>query len=130
VDSVKGAVEYIGSFDSTLSGSRDGFSVLVLWQALMRLGTEGLSSLVRDCVANTSYAIDTLRGIDWPAWANRFSNIVVIRRPPDELVRKWQLATERDISHLIVMPGVSRERIDAFAGDLVEARRNHDRRLL
>ena len=79
VDSVKGSVEYIGSFDSTLSGSRDGFSVLVLWQALMRLGSEGMASLVRECVANTRYAIDTLTGIDWPSWANRFSNIVVIR---------------------------------------------------
>ncbi len=120
LEKIRRNVEYIGSVDTTLSGSRDGFSVIVLWQNVMRHGREGLSELVKVCMENTSYALDCLFKIDWQAWANPFSNIVVIRRPSDRLIRKWQLATEKENSHLIVMPGVSREMINAFVADLAK----------
>ena len=122
VENIRSSVEYIGSNDTTISGSRDGFSVLILWQALMRHGREGLADMVRSCETLTKYAMKRLFEIDWPAWVNPFSNIIVIRRPQPELVRKWQLASERNIAHLIVMPGVTAEMIDDFIEDLVKTR--------
>lgn len=119
VNGVKGTVEYIGSLDSTLSGSRDGFSVLVLWQTIKRYGREGIKDLVHRCMRTTEYALEKLRDADWPSWANPYSNIIVIRRPSDALIQKWQLATEGNISHLIIMPGVSEEMVNAFVADLV-----------
>lgn len=118
IDKVKGAVEYIGSLDSTLSGSRDGFSVLVLWQAIKRWHKEGLKELVQGCLESTQFTLDRLREIDWPSWANPHSNIVVIRRPRPDIARRWQLASHGDISHLILMPGVTRVMIDQFVHEL------------
>lgn len=122
MDKVKGSVEYIGSIDSTLSGSRDGFSVLVLWQVLKRYGQDGLRHLVQQCYATTRYTLEKLREMDWPSWANPCSNIVVIRRPSDHLIRRWQLASEKEISHLILMPGVTHEMIDNFVDELRKER--------
>lgn len=118
VQNIKQTIEYIGSFDSTISGSRDGFSVLILWQAIKRWGKKGLRDLVLKSYQMTSYAIQELENIGWPAWHNPFSNIIVIRRPQEFLIRKWQLATEGDISHLILMPGITKTMVDNFVSDL------------
>lgn len=129
VERVRGNVEYIGSHDSTLSGSRDGFSVLVLWQTIQRYGVDGLRELVLKCMEETQTTVNKLKKINWPAWSNSYSNIVVIKRPEEELIRKWQLATEKLISHLILMPGVTQEMIDAFLDDLQSSRFSEERAL-
>lgn len=117
VRNVAARVSYIHSRDATLSGSRDGFSVIVLWQALKRLGMEGLRVLARECRELTEYAVACL-GHTHDAWANPFSNIVVFQRPSDTLVRRWQLAAEGDLAHLVIMPGVTRSMIDDFVREL------------
>ncbi len=117
---IGGGVEYIGSIDKTISGSRDGFSALLLWQQLMRYGKSGLKRAVEDCLKMTDYTLGKLRTIDWPCWVNRFSNIVVLKKPSAQLVAKWQLATEGDHSHIVLMPSVKKETIDRFIIDLIE----------
>ncbi len=77
---------------------------------------------MQQCFATTRYTLEKLREMDWPSWANPCSNIVVIRRPSDHLIKRWQLATEKDISHLILMPGVTHEMIDSFVDELKKER--------
>ncbi|NDG26286.1 MAG: histidine decarboxylase [Proteobacteria bacterium] len=119
---VQNAVEYIKSFDSTVSGSRDGFSVLVLWQVIKKLGVQGLKDRVLNCMEMTEYTLKVLRQISWPAWCNPHSNIVVIKKPPVPLIEKWHLASEDNISHVILMPGIGREKIDHFIQDLKKSK--------
>ena len=53
---------------------------------------------------------------------NVLHNNVVFERPQDEtFVRKWQLAFQGNISHVIVIPNVTIENIDGFVHDLVES---------
>src|SRR5690606_26694273 len=80
VDFIRQSVEYIGSHDCTISGSRDGFSCLVLWVELMRFGKEGLKQKVRNCMKTTEYTKQKLKEIGWNCWSNPNSNIVVIDR--------------------------------------------------
>lgn len=117
VRGVASRVSYIHSLDATLSGSRDGFAVIVLWHALKRLGEEGLQRLAGECVRLAEYARERLAEVG-EAWVNPFSNIVVFARPSEELVRKWQLATEGPLAHLVIMPGVDRPMVDAFVEEL------------
>jgi len=119
---VQNAVEYIKSFDSTVSGSRDGFSVLVLWQVIKKLGVQGLKDRVLNCMEMTEYTLKVLRQISWPAWCNPHSNIVVIKKPPVPLIEKWHLASEDNISHVILMPGIGREKVDHFIQDLKKSK--------
>ena len=54
------------------------------------------------------------------AWRNKNSVTVVFPRPPEDVVRKWQLAPYEDIAHLIAMPHITRETIDAVVDDCME----------
>jgi histidine decarboxylase len=109
-------VEYLGSDDATLCGSRDGLASLLFLHAL-RHG-EGSATIGR-CLKVTSWTLQKLKALGWPAWSPPWSTTVVIRRPSVELVTKWQLATEGNVSHIICMPHVTHLLIDEFCKELV-----------
>lgn len=115
---IKGHIDYIGSYDSTIFGSRDGFTVLLMWKQIRQMGLEGLKQWVNNSMSNTHYALSQLEKIRWPAWKNDFSNIILIRRPVDFICKKWHLATEADLAHIVIMPSVTKEKIDALVEDL------------
>ncbi len=118
VERVQQNVEYIGTLDTTLSGSRNGHSVLLLWYALKKFGRDGFQKMVESCLAMTAYTVEQLHAVPWEAVAAPYYNTVVIKRPPEEIVKKWQLAVEKDIAHILVMPHVAKERIDGLITDL------------
>ena len=121
VERVKAAIEYIGASDTTIAGSRNALSTLMLWRALHGLGRKGLEARVKACLDLTDYTLSRLAAIGWPGWANPYSNIVILDRPPRDIVRKWQLAVQADFAHIVLMPHVGREQIDALIEDLQQA---------
>lgn len=118
VERVQQHIEYIGAPDTTLSGSRNGHTVLFLWYAIQRFGVQGFQKMIASCLDVTKYALEKLKEISWDAHAEEFSVIVVMKRPSEKITKKWQLAVEGDIAHLLIMPHVSKKQIDAFVEDL------------
>jgi histidine decarboxylase len=118
VRQIERSIEYVGILDTTLSGSRSGFTPLLLWYAIRRHGRQGWRRMVQQTLRMTETALQRLQEIGWPAWRNPHSNTIVIRRPSDELVRRWQLAVTGEIAHLIVMPHLTLERIEPFLEEL------------
>ena len=56
------------------------------------------------------------------------SSTVVLERPTDDsFVKRWQLACEEDIAHVVVMPNVTRNKIDLFVEELVKSMHEHGR---
>jgi histidine decarboxylase len=54
---------------------------------------------------------------------NELSSTVVFERPREEaFVRKWQLACEGDIAHVVVMPNIDIDKLEAFVADLIQSR--------
>ncbi|RYR38302.1 hypothetical protein Ahy_A09g043301 [Arachis hypogaea] len=54
---------------------------------------------------------------------NELSSTVVFERPHDEeFVRKWQLACQENIAHVVVMPNVTKGKLDNFLNELVAKR--------
>jgi len=54
---------------------------------------------------------------------NELSSTVVFERPLDEeFVRRWQLACQGNIAHVVVMPSVTIEKLDDFLNELVDKR--------
>ena len=121
VDRIARSVEYVGVNDTTIMGSRSAFSPLILWYALKKLHEEGLANIVRRSLELADYAIGKLASIGVEAWRNPDSITVVFPRPPAPLMEKWVIAPQGDIAHIITLPHVSREVIDAFVGDLATA---------
>lgn len=112
------SVEYLGSHDSTVCGSRDGWSVLALWLAVQHYGREGFARMVQQCRRTATMAMDLLTVARWPAWQAPFSTTVMLDKPPMEVCRKWQLATSDGEAHVVIMPHVSTAMLSAFVRDL------------
>ncbi|XP_027938139.1 serine decarboxylase-like [Vigna unguiculata] len=116
-------VEYIASRDVTITGSRSGHASIFLWYAIKRKGFMGLQSEVHKCIANACHLQHRLRSAGIGAMLNKFSNIVVFERPPDEdFARKWSLACEGNIAHVVVMQHVTTEMLDSFVDEFLQKR--------
>ena len=59
---------------------------------------------------------------------NDLSCTVVLERPmEDALIKRWQLACEEDIAHVVVMPNVTIDKIDTFIDELKVCREQYGR---
>ncbi|MCY3645773.1 MAG: histidine decarboxylase [Chloroflexi bacterium] len=117
VNRVARSVEYLGTLDTTVPGSRSGFTPLILWYALEHYGLDGLRTLVGGMLDTAAYAVERFKEKGVPAWRNRNSVTVVFPRPAEAIVQAWQLAPLGDIAHVITMPHVTRAMVD----DIVDA---------
>ena len=120
VSRIARAIEYVGVLDTTLTGSRNALTPLMLWYAFESSGLEGFRDMVRGCLEVADYAVHRFNDNGIPAWRNKNSVTVVLPRPAAEVVRKWQLAPHGDIAHVITMPHVTRETIDAVVEDCLK----------
>jgi histidine decarboxylase len=121
VDRIGHSVAYIGSVDTTISGSRNGFTPLLLWYAIRSLGIEGLRRRIEESLAVAAYAVQRFEDIGIAAWRNPQALTVVFPQPPESVCDKWQLATAAGCSHIICMPHVRREQIDSLIQDIEQA---------
>ena len=117
VERVGRAIEYVGVEDTTLSGSRNAFTPLLLWHAFARYGHDGFRKLVAGSLDTAEYAVGQFNERGIPAWRHKNSITVVFPRPAPEVFRKWQMAPEGDITHIITMPHVTRQMIDEIVAD-------------
>ena len=59
---------------------------------------------------------------------NDLSSTVVLERPlDDKFIKRWQLACEEDIAHVVVMPNVTKHKIDKFVEELVVCKEKYGR---
>lgn len=122
VERIARSIEYIGALDTTIAGSRSAIAPLMLWYRLHTLGHEGMRESVKNCLELAEYAVHRLNESGTQAWRHKNSITVVFPKPPESIMRKWILAPNQDICHLIVMPHVTRTIIDAFVDDLISAK--------
>ncbi|KAL6853367.1 hypothetical protein ACP4OV_019396 [Aristida adscensionis] len=112
-------IEYLSSRDATIMGSRNGHAPIFLWYSLNKKGYRGIRKEVQKCIRNAHYLVHHLKENGVSASLNPLSNTVVFERPRDEaFVRKWQLACEGNIAHVVVMPNVTIEKLNDFVEDL------------
>ena len=115
------SIEYVGVLDTTLTGSRNAITPLMLWYAFEQHGLDGFREIVGECISVAEYAVSRFNDSGIPAWRNRNSVTVVFPRPSEEVIRRWQLAPYEDIAHLIAMPHVTREIIDRVVDDCLRS---------
>lgn len=121
VERIGHSVAYIGSVDTTISGSRNGLTPLILWYAIRSLGLEGMRERTRHALQTAAYAEEQFIRAGIKAWRNPQALTVVFPQPPGTVREKWQLASAGGFSHLICMPHVRPEQIDELIGDIKEA---------
>ncbi|HEU5046956.1 MAG TPA: histidine decarboxylase [Rickettsiales bacterium] len=119
VERIGQSIGYIGCRDTTITGSRNAFSPLLLWHVIKTYGVEGLKERIGICLDVADYTVKTLNEHGIPAWRNTNALTVVIPKASDAIKLKWALATQGEESHIILAPGVTKERVDALVRDLV-----------
>ena len=73
----------------------------------------------RHCMETAKYLRDQLTVAGFSCLLNDLSSTVVLERPMDDsFIKRWQLACEEDIAHVVVMPNVTRHKIDRFVEEL------------
>lgn len=109
-------IEYIGSNDCMISGSRNGHSPLFFKYILDKKSREDFRKDIDQCLELAEYLVQKMPN----AWRNQNSITVVFPKPSDKLACKWQLASAKGLSHVVVMPHVTKEKLDAFVKDYIE----------
>ena len=120
VTRVARAIEYVGVLDTTLPGSRNALTPLMLWYAFEKYGHAGFKKIVDDMLAVADYAVRRFNESDVKAWRNKNSVTVVIPKPSDAFLSKWQIASQKEISHIITMPHVNQALVDQLVEEYVK----------
>lgn len=106
-------IEYIGATDCMISGSRSGHSALFMKYMISKIGLDGFKKDIDRCIELAEYLVNNIEG----AWRNDNSITVIFPRPSEKICQQWQLASQDNISHIVVMPHVTKEKIDTFIAD-------------
>jgi len=116
-------IEYLNSRDATIMGSRNGHAAIYLWYNLTTKGYEGFRRDVEKCMRSAYFLKEMLSRAGIKTFLNELSNTVVFERPESEaFVKKWQLACEGDIAHVVCMPNVSIEKLQEFVEDMIRSK--------
>ena len=79
-----------------------------------------LPFLLSHCMETACYLRDKLTEAGITCRLNNLSSTVVLERPKDDsFIKRWQLACEEDIAHVVVMPNVTPGKIDMFVKELI-----------
>lgn len=110
--------DYLMAQDITLSGSRAGLATGALWLALHRWPRERLFREATQCIENAQWLVESLGAAGWPARRHTHSPTVVFPKPPESACSRWQLHTEGNAAHVVVVPRVTRELLAKFVESL------------
>jgi len=118
------SIDYVGNIlDVTITGSRSGLNVLMLYNALMTMGidkgNEKLTKMVNENIENAKYLYDKLvkmYGADKVLYPYHFN--VIFPRPSPTLAKKYQLMLTGERATICVLTNVTKSLIDKFLKDL------------
>merc|ERR1712037_682627 len=108
---------------ATIMGSRNGHAALYLWHTIATKGVAGFSKDVQTCLDNAKFLITLLEEAGVPCMLNKLSSTVVFERPTEgPFIKKWQLACEGEVAHVVVMPSTTQQRLLDFVAELRSSR--------
>lgn len=117
-------IPYLNRNMKMINCSRPTQPVLKFWWMIHKVGAERWSQQAQGMIEHTRYFDQRLTEMGYPHWINELSNTVVMKRPSDAVIEKYNLATGYDakmggeIAHVVVMQHVREALIDQFIDDL------------
>lgn len=111
-------IEYIGSKDTTIGGSRNGHAPLFLHHTI-RQRQHLFEEEVLSCVKKAEYLYDKFEHLG-DCLLNPCSTTVVFPTPTSVTAIKWQLATQGRLAHAVVMQNHDDVFLARFAREVVD----------
>ena len=119
VNRIGHSVAYIGTRDTTISGSRNGFTPLVLWYAIRSLGVQGMKARLKYSLDLANWAQQRFSECGIEASRNPNALTLVFPQPDKAICAKWQLASAGGISHVMCMPHMTHDQFEALLQDIL-----------
>lgn len=120
VDRISVEIDYISAHDKTISGSRNGHTPLMLWEAIRSHSWDEWQRRIERSLNMAQYAVDRFQSAGVDAWRNKNSITVVFPCPSEAVWKKHCLATSGDIAHLIATAHhLDSSKIDALIDDVI-----------
>ena len=114
------SIEYVGAMDTTLSGSRNAITPLMLWYAFQLHGLEGFRDIVTECLESAQYAVDAFKRHRHPGVAQQeLDNRRVSASGRSRRAKMADGALRRLRAPNHGSPNVTRDKIDAAVADCV-----------
>lgn len=118
IKSDKKAIEYIKSHDLTISGSRNGFTPLIMWYGVKSQNQEKLKERVRYKLNLAEHVVEEFRKYGIDAWRHENSITIVAPRPSEPCIYKHKLAPFENFIHIITTAHNSKTTLDWLIQDL------------
>ncbi|MDV2438984.1 histidine decarboxylase [Acinetobacter gerneri] len=129
VERISVNVDYISARDQTISGSRNGHTVLLMWAAIRSQTFLQKKQRVQHCLKMAQYAVERFQANGINAWRNLNSITVVFPCPSEAVWKKHYLATSENMAHLITTAHhKDTQKIDLLIDDVIEDLRGKTQR--
>ena len=121
------AVSYLNCSMPMINCSRSAITPLKFWWIFQHTSKEDFTEQSEKMLENAEWLKEQLDQMNWDAWLEPMSNTVYFRRPPQSIVNKYDLAPDWDdrlggeLSHIVVMQHVTKERLKVFLDELRSA---------
>ena len=118
------AVSYLNCSMPMINCSRSAMTPLKFWWIFQHTTREDFTAQAEQMLENAGWLKAQFDGMGWQAWLEPMSNTVYFKRPPEAIVKKYDLAPDYDerlggeLSHLVVMQHVTKKRLQAFLDEL------------
>lgn len=120
VDRISVEIDYIAAHDKTISGSRNGITPLMMWEAVRGHTRNEWKRRIEHSLSLAQYAVERFNSAGIPAWRNKNSITVVFPRPSESVWQKHCLAVSGDVAHLIATAhNFNTDKIDALIDDVI-----------
>lgn len=117
-------VTYLNGSMPMINCSRSAIAPLKFWWLIHYVGIEGFTDDANKLLDGARYLKSEVDRIGWQSWLEPMSNTVYFKCPSREITEKYMLAPDHDdrlggdLSHIIVMQHVTKERLKEFINDL------------
>ena len=121
-------VTYLDGSMPMINCSRSALSPLKLWWIIKHASVKGFTEQATGMLERAAWLKSRLDKMGWKAWLEPMSNTVYFKRPPAAIVDKYDLAPDQDdrlggeLSHIVVMQHVTKERLQHFLDDLAKCK--------
>lgn len=120
VDRISVEIDYIAAHDKTITGSRNGITPLMMWEAIKGHSYDEWKRRITHSLSLAQYAVERFKKGGIPAWRNKNSITVVFPRPSEPVWQKHCLAISGDVAHLIATAhNFNTDKIDALIDDVI-----------
>ena len=117
-------ISYLNCSMPMINCSRSAMTPIKFWWIFQHTSREQFIEQTETMLRNAAWLKEQLDGMGWPAWLEPMSNTVYFKRPPENVVKKYNLAPDYDdrlggeLSHIVVMQHANEKRLQQFLDDL------------